>query len=666
MDSWILDLLENGLSLTFKSLPPPYFEKNNKSALNNIFELRTIISEWELAGKVIKVKDRPYCCNPLSVMIQTNSETGKVKVRPCIDMSRCVNKYIKFPHISLGDLKSVQKLISPGDFMTNFDLTSMYHQIKLNPKFYKYFGFSLTNVDGELEYYVFTVMQFGLSMAVYVVTRLLKPMRNFLRSLSIKFNIYIDDGQLWAKTKILAEKKINFVIKCFELTGWVVNYGKSNLIGVQSLKYLGFIIDTVSMKLFYPSKKLDSLVLLIRETIVNAKNLKPFKCRFLAKLLGSLASMQKSHGSIINVMSRKMQHILGKSVHLRGWESDCILDDHAIQELSFLAEHLVSLNGNSIFSTRTSVKVLNSEYEADISFSPSEGYNALVSDASSTQSFIFTADEKFSLVKEFVFSPSEVKLSSGHRELLSIVKLLMSEKAFFETTPGLYYWLTDSQNAYNFLNRGSRKELIQKDVLKIKLFEKECNISIVPIWVPRTDANIVLADIGSKLDKSSDEWTIDSNSYEKIVDYFNFSPTLDCFATEANKKTQMFFSKIPQFFSSGINFFAQTLKPDYNYWICPPVTVIADAITHILNHENISGIMLVPIWKGSDFFLKLVKNQHFAEFSIDYLILSPCFYASNNHEGVFSVYKNFKCLALLFNSSAKCRVTIPRIIFDVK
>ena len=47
--------------IPFSSEPPVYFEKNNKSALNNMDKLKQIIGEWELKGKCKGVRYVSVC-----------------------------------------------------------------------------------------------------------------------------------------------------------------------------------------------------------------------------------------------------------------------------------------------------------------------------------------------------------------------------------------------------------------------------------------------------------------------------------------------------------------------------------------------------------------------------------------------------------------------------
>ena len=62
-DQWTLNVLQNGLLLPFYLIPPVYCERNNRSALDNLDKLKSIIGEWELDGKCLKVSVKPRCVN---------------------------------------------------------------------------------------------------------------------------------------------------------------------------------------------------------------------------------------------------------------------------------------------------------------------------------------------------------------------------------------------------------------------------------------------------------------------------------------------------------------------------------------------------------------------------------------------------------------------------
>ena len=108
------------------------------------------------------------------------------------------------------------------------------------------------------------------------------------------------------------------------------------------------------------------------------------------------------------------------------------------------------------------------------------------------------------------------------------------------------------------MRRGSRHPHIENDVFKIELLEKELNVVIYPIWSPRTDKNIVLADVGSKLLYSSDGWSTDDITFDDILSYFDIKVSMNGFSTLTNRKLQSFISKIPQLGCLTVNFFTHS------------------------------------------------------------------------------------------------------------
>jgi hypothetical protein len=67
------------------------------------------------------------------VAVQYNAVTDSIKYRPCIDLSRHVNKFIADMTIKLDNLTVSQELIHPGDYMVARDLENQFFQVKLHP-----------------------------------------------------------------------------------------------------------------------------------------------------------------------------------------------------------------------------------------------------------------------------------------------------------------------------------------------------------------------------------------------------------------------------------------------------------------------------------------------------------------------------------------------------
>ena len=622
-DPWTVSVLKKGLIIPFSSTPPVYHERNNKSALDNMDKLKQIIGEWELEGKCVQVKDKPRCVNPLTMVIQSNPVRGEIKYRPVIDMSRHFNKYMIVPHTKLQDLNTSELWVTQNIFQTSLDLTSMFHHVKLHESMYEFFGFELP-FEGETRFYVFTILQFGNAYAVYCVTKLLNPVCSFMHSLSILFSIYIDDIRIMNENYEVCNIYTEFCVKVLTFAGWKVNIKKSTLIPTQQLLYLGMYTDSINLMYFSPVKKL----IVIKELIYKVLDEKWILKRELAVILGKIASRLKSHGNICQLMTRHCQHILGKSVHnvennVQDWEGFVYLDDHAKIELKYFFDNIIELNGKRIINTKTPVKVVyphekvyTVEMERNVQ---SKNELFMCSDASDSHAFIFDMKKynvkksnAFEIVKEFEFNETEKNLSSSFRELLSVVKfteIYIPEKNNEES---IIYWLTDSKNLFSFLKKGSRKLYIQTEILKIKRYECINNVYIVPVWEARTDKNLTLADIGSKFINSTDEWSVDNLTYKMISNYFKLTPSIDCFATDLNKKCKRFFSKIPQEGSLAVNFFTQELYPNEIYWACPPPRLLIELFKHIVHFSNITVIIFVPVWKCANYWPYIVKRGFFS------------------------------------------------------
>lgn len=659
-DVSVIKILTEGLTLQFKpGLVPvePYEEPNNNSANTHVQFLREKIAHWESLGRVKKVSEVPLVVNPLSVAEKFNKETKELKLRPVIDMSRFLNQRILKHHVHLENLDFCESLIEPGEYMTSFDLSDMYHHVHLRPDQYKYFGFKLLSEDGSYQYYVFTVLMFGFCDAVYIVDFLMKPIKAFIHDLGIIFSMYIDDGKIASVSFLECQKYTDFVIAIMQFSGWNINWDKSTLIPTQQLKYLGVVIDTLNMRYISPSYKLEFLKDRINYLISRYDNNLSCTAKEFAAVIGMINDLTKSHGSICLASMRTCHHYLGKHVSQFGWEVSFFLNNQCITELSFFRDIMFQYNGNFIKNSNVPVSIIT---HSDLLFfntyinEQEITYNCklFVSDASDRAAFIYE-NNHFEIVDEYLFSEEEVLSSSGLRELLAVEKVLTRHSDYFRSLQNnIIFWQTDSQCCFAFLKHGSRKPHIQKIVLRIKHFEFLYKIRIIPIWCPRTNFQMQLADLGSKLSTSTDEWSIDDISIAQILKKFAVIPTVDAFSSNVNAKFVKFFSKIPQIGTSGINFFAQRLSSEEIYWCCPPPKFVVRTIKHILSHPNITGIVILPIWKSAYFWPFIRHGKQFAEFISKFLVFQPVFSMSNNcKNSIFFGKKNFSMLAILVNSN---------------
>ncbi len=191
---------------------------------------------------------------------------------------------------------------------------------------------------------------------------------------------------------------------------------------------------------------------------------------------------------------------------------------------------------------------------------------------------------------------------------------------------------------------------MQEVVADIKWAERRLDVQVVPVWTPRTQSRIVLADLGSKMHTSTDEWCIDRSQLAEIFMQLGVQPEVDCCATRSNAVCKSFFSKIPQLGTSGVNFLSQNLQEGIQYYCCPPVKMIGRAVWHLLEKENIVSVLIIPRWVSSPFWAALMNSDRFKEAVQKEIRFRATFFMSNGVVSLFSKCKNMEMTAFLLIS----------------
>ncbi len=266
------------------------------------------------------------------------------------------------------------------------------------------------------------------------------------------------------------------------------------------------------------------------------------------------------------------------------------------------------------------------------------------------------------LINDYLFSPDEQQLSSGARELIAVEKAFECFENFFKANSNsVIIWLTDSQVCYSFLKFGSRVPFIQRILLKIKLLEYQFNLRLYPKWVPRTDYLISLADIGSKLNSSSDEYGLAHSSLSYILSEFSIVLTVDAFASSKNFRAEKFISATPQINCHDVDFFSCFLSDQEFYYIHCPVKLINRTINKLILYPNLHCLMIVPCWPSHSFWNCIANSKSFKSFVKKAICFNP-FYISFNKCKFFTGYKNFYTLALWIETSENNSFPLPTCI----
>ncbi len=63
------------------------------------------VAEWQRQGAVMRLASPAWCTNPLSVAEKMDTQSGTIKKRVVLDLSRHVNRYVRKWNVQMEDLK---------------------------------------------------------------------------------------------------------------------------------------------------------------------------------------------------------------------------------------------------------------------------------------------------------------------------------------------------------------------------------------------------------------------------------------------------------------------------------------------------------------------------------------------------------------------------------
>ena len=200
------------------------------------------------------------------VLQQTQYEPGEfispIFLRPKSDGScrmilnlKEINKSVEYHDFKMNTLDTGTKLTKPGCCMASVDLKDAYYTVLVHRYHQKYLKFEF---KGCL--YQYTCPPNGLSSAPRIFAKLLKPVYSTSHNKGHISTGYIDDSYLQGDT--IAECRDNIVstVELFTKLGFYIHPTKSIFSPTQILVFLGFILNSVTMKVSPTPEKMDKTI----------------------------------------------------------------------------------------------------------------------------------------------------------------------------------------------------------------------------------------------------------------------------------------------------------------------------------------------------------------------------------------------------------------------
>ena len=275
-DQFILEMVV-GIQIPFTSFPhqsrvPPLTFHNQSEQVAIDQEISEMLQKEAI--QVVSPMTGEFLS---SVFLVKKKDGGN---RPVINFKE-LNSYVTYQHFKMEGLHLLKHLIQMGDWMIKIDLKDAYFSVPVSKQHQPLLRFLHKGVR-----YQFSCFPFGLGPAPRLFTKLLKPVVALLRRLGLRLIIYLDDIIVFNQTQegILRDK--DSTLWLLQHLGFVINWKKSVLHPARCMEYLGFVINSLEMKLFLLTEKMSQLLQDCKDLILE----KSTSVRTLSHIIGRLTS----------------------------------------------------------------------------------------------------------------------------------------------------------------------------------------------------------------------------------------------------------------------------------------------------------------------------------------------------------------------------------------
>ena len=343
--NWGLKVIEQGYALPFVELPEPAYFGNHPM---NEVEKRFLVQEIKnlVASGCVKECKREdlTVINPLKVA------KNKEKMRMILDL-RYINKHLRSCRFKYEDLRTATDLFEKDGYFFKWDYKSGYHHIDILPEHQKYLGFSM-EIEGQVFFFAFTVLPFGLSTGPYIFTKVQKPLVRHWRAKGFRIFMYLDDGSGMAKDYRVCLQMSEAIQRDIKRSGFMINHEKSIWLPRQEGELLGFIIDLKEGTFRVPNHRVKNLKILLDK--VTEKKIYT-TAREVAKVTGSIISMSLALGAVARLWTRALYR---NSSSATTWDRKIILSIEGQKEIEFWAEEFDSCHGAPIWKRAPKIDVI--------------------------------------------------------------------------------------------------------------------------------------------------------------------------------------------------------------------------------------------------------------------------------------------------------------------
>lgn len=481
-----------------------------------------------------------------------------------------LNYSVEYHKFKMDTFQSVVHLVEPRCFMASVDIQDAYFSVSVSPLYRKYLRFIWA---GKL--YQFTALPNGLSSAPRIFTKLMKPVLSTLRLQGHIVCAYLDDLYIQNADKDSCLASLQATTELLERLGFIVHPRKVSLPS-QSISTLGFLIDSVSMRVFLTEEKVCKTKLLVN---------------------GLLKAEQATIRDVAGVIGKIVSNFPGVQfgqLHYRGLEVEkakalTLSRGNFEDKMSITSSMKTDMQWWLMALGHTFKPIDTGKPEVVLSTDASlDGWGAALEGGVSTGGR---------------FSATELQMYGSNINALELMAIFLSLEAFLPHLSNKHVLIkSDNTTAIAYVREmgGVKSQLCNQ--LAQKIWDLCINHAM---WLTITHLPGVLnvvADAKSRKFNDRTEWMLDKELAKAIFTVFG-TPSLDLFASRINKQVENFVSWQPEPGAAAVDAFSVIWSADTLYCF-PPFSLIGRCLQK-LQLDGGSAILIAPLWPTQAWFSKI-------------------------------------------------------------
>ncbi|MCG8045731.1 MAG: hypothetical protein JAY66_08610 [Candidatus Thiodiazotropha taylori] len=564
-DQWVISTIRDGLKLEFLKIPPFSGIKETVVNVQNHFILQQEVEKLLEKGAIEPVPFQDSQRGFYSTFFLVPKKSGEL--RPVINL-RPLNRYLRKQHFKMDSLSRVINLVQKGDWAISLDLKDAYMHIPIFGPHKRFLRFC---IKGKC--YQFTCLCFGPTVAPRVFTKVIAVVAGHLRMQNVRLAVYLDDWFLVNLIKmhllIDREKALNLLSKL----GFLINLEKSALEPSQSVVYIGahFLLEK---GIVCPTQE---RIMKIKEACLSLRV--GSSAQDYLHLLGLMASCIELVPNARLFMRPIQLHLL------QFWRPATMplqmvipFNKHVENHLQFWLKKENLLKGCNV-CPQSSSKVITTD-------ASKIGYGG-------------------HMENQLFQGTWSVQDKMKHINQLEMKAVLLTIRHFLPQLRGHTVLIrSDNTTVVQCINKQGSTKSVQMCYQTWNLWQLAIANNIVLKAAHLAGTRNVLADDLSRVRILPTEWSLKDSVVHRLFQVWG-QPLVDLFASEMNRKTEVFCTWIPSQLALATDALSIAWE-NMEAYAFPPICLIPKVIQHMKNFKC-QMILIAPHWPRRPWYTSLLQ-----------------------------------------------------------